>query len=90
MDSMRAKRGAAGRFQAKPEREEPSMNRIIAVCVFILLSACGVTETASVAATGAAAKAQEAKEAERTKRQMQERLDQVNQQALERAKLAAE
>lgn len=61
------------------------MKTMLSICIVLILSACGVTETTTAAATGAAAKAQEAKEAERTKEQFREKLEDVNQQMQERA-----
>ncbi|MBS1209918.1 MAG: hypothetical protein H6R19_2316 [Proteobacteria bacterium] len=47
----------------------------------ILLAACGVTETATSAATVAAAKAKEAEQAKQTLQQVQQQLDAASRQA---------
>jgi hypothetical protein len=63
------------------------MTRIVLMCFVFALAGCGLGETTTAAATGAAAKAEEARQAEKTLDQMQDRIDEVNRQTGERARL---
>jgi hypothetical protein len=56
------------------------MKKAIAIGILLALCGCGVSETATVAATGAALKEQEARQAQRTLQQVEGRLDKTTQQ----------
>jgi hypothetical protein len=64
-----------------------AMKFIFPLAAALTLSACGV-ETASTAATGAALKKQELEQGKKTMDQMQQKIDQANLQAQQRAEQA--
>lgn len=64
------------------------MTRIIALGLLLALAGCGVSETASVAATAAEMKAQEIKQAKQSQAQFQQKLDQANLQLQQSANAA--
>lgn len=59
----------------------------LTMAVLLAVSACGV-ETVGTAATGAAIKKQELEQGKKTMEQMQNKLDQANQQTLQRTETA--
>ncbi|BBO20803.1 MAG: hypothetical protein HKUEN07_19200 [Rhodocyclaceae bacterium] len=63
--------------------------RLLTLGFIFALAACGVSETATVAATAGAAKAKEAEQAKNAPAQVQGKLDEAMQQA-ERKREAAE
>jgi hypothetical protein len=64
-----------------------AMKFIFSLAAALALGACGI-ETASTAATGAALKKQELEQGRKTMDQMQQKIDQANLQAQQRAEQA--
>jgi hypothetical protein len=66
---------------------ESAMRMIFALFALSTVAACGV-ETVGTAATGAAIKKQELEQGQATMQQMQQRIDDMNRQAQQRAEQA--
>lgn len=67
--------------------EDQTMKMLVLVAATLMLSACGI-ETASTASTAAALKKQEIEQGKKTMEQFQQKLDQANQAAQQRAEQA--
>lgn len=66
------------------------MKSFVAIGMLLALSACGVSETASVAVTAGEIKAQEVKQAKQAQAQFEQKLDAANVQLQQRADSTAD